>query len=215
MKRRLIRHAPIALVCAFAVFAVLNVAAWYNLRGVRNVCRRQDNTRDSLRILSQQVDAYREEFDRFPKSLSDIPDVHHSWRYPDGPPTDEWGTPIIYKPSESEVTLRSLGRDRSPGGVGLDADIDVRDLYPDAALATFRQFFTERDSSEVDRSGFTTAGIIAAIIVFFTAFNALGDANNKDGELRPIRFIGYALVIVVIASIVGALLMPLHIPSGH
>lgn len=215
MKRRLIRHAPVALVCAFAVFTVLNAAAWYNLRGVRNVCRRQDSTRDSLRILSRQVDAYRKEFDRFPKSLSDIPDVHRSWRYPDGPPTDEWGTPIIYTPGESEFTLRSLGRDRRPGGVGLDADIDLLALYPDAALATFRQFFTERDSSEVDRGGFTSADIIAAIVVFFTAFNALGDAENKDRKLRPIPLIGYALVIIVIASIIGAILMPLHIPNGH
>ncbi|HBE71277.1 MAG TPA: hypothetical protein DDW52_24280 [Planctomycetaceae bacterium] len=215
MKRRLIRHAPIALVCGLTVFAILNVVAWYNLRGVRNVCRRQDYTRDSLRILSQQIEAYREEHSTFPESLVVIPKVHQSWRLPDGPPTDDWGTPFVYNTSNTEFTLRSLGRDRKPGGVGLDADIDAREPKTGITLATFSQFFTETDSSEVDRGGFTTAGLIAAIVVFLTAFNALGDADVDKQALRPMSFIGYSLLVVVLASIVGAVLMPLHIPSGH
>lgn len=215
MHRRLIPHAPVALVCAFAVFAVLNVTAWYNLRGTRNVCRRQDDTRLSLRIVSQQIEEYRKTHRVLPNSLSDIPEVYQSWRYPEGPPADEWGTPLIYTPAESEFTLRSLGRDRSPGGIGLDADLDARELHPDVALATFNQFFTESDPAEVDRRGFTMTGFLAAIIVFFTALQVLGDADKEDSKLRPMALIGYSLVIIVIATCLGALLMPLHIPNGH
>lgn len=215
MKRRLIRHAPVALVCALVVFAVLNITAWYNLRGVRNVCRRQGYTRDSLRILSGQITAYREEHDAFPETLAAIPDVHQSWRLPDGPPADDWGTPFVYTSGKTEFTLRSLGRDRKPGGVGLDADIDAHELESAITLVTFRQFFAETDPSEVDRGGFTTAGLIAAVAVFLTAFNALGDADTEKHALRPLSFIGYSLIVVILASAVGAVLMPLHIPNGH
>lgn len=215
MTRRLVRHAFVAFVCALAVFAVLHVAVWFNLRGIRNVCRRQDGTRDSLRILSGQIEAYRKVHRAFPKSLSDIPDVHRSWRQEGGPPADEWGRPLVYLPSESEFELRSLGRDGSLGGIGLDADLDARDLHPERALATFRQFFTESDRSEVDRGGFTTAGFIAAIIVFATAFSVLGNADTRDNELRPMSLIGYSLIIIFIAIAVGVFLMPLHIPNGH
>lgn len=214
-KRRLIRHVPVAFVCAFAVVAVLNVAAWQNLRGIRNVCQRQDGTRDSLRVLSGQIEAYRKKRHALPRSLSDIPDVYHSWRHPDGPPADEWGTPIIYLPGESDFVLRSLGRDRSLGGIGLDADLEARELYPEIALATFRQFFTEDDPSEVDRRGFTMAGIFAGIIVFASVLNVLSYSDTQDRKLRPISIIGYSLVIVVIAITVGLFLMPVHIPNGH
>lgn len=84
-----------------------------------------------------------------------------------------------------------------------------------SALATFNQFFTESDPAEVDRRGFTMTGFLAAIIVFFTAFQVLGDADKGDRKLRPMALIGYSLVIIVIATCLGAFLMPLHIPNGH
>ena len=44
-------------------------------------------------------------------------------------PLDPWGTPYQYLPpvSGGSMKLWSLGADRSPGGVGADADIDADD----------------------------------------------------------------------------------------
>jgi general secretion pathway protein G len=43
-------------------------------------------------------------------------------------PQDAWKTDLIYEPSGSGYTLRSLGKDKKEGGSGNDADISSEDL---------------------------------------------------------------------------------------
>ncbi|WP_341367778.1 type II secretion system major pseudopilin GspG [Yoonia sp. BS5-3] len=39
-------------------------------------------------------------------------------------PVDPWGVPFIYALEDGQVRITSLGADQSPGGTGLDADVE-------------------------------------------------------------------------------------------
>jgi type II secretory pathway pseudopilin PulG len=215
MKRRLIRHGPIAILCGVVVAAILNVAAWYNLRDQRNVCRRQGNTRMTLHMIAQQIEDYRKKHGELPDALANVPDLRGSWTDPGGPPEDEWGRPLHYKVSGSGFELSSDGRDGRPGGVGLDADLFHDDRNHERSLPTFSQYFGEDDSAEVDRGRFFFAGLLAGGIVALMTFDSLKDFDTPEKAWRPAYLLCYAIAIIGIASLVGVFLLPLHIPSGH
>lgn len=81
------------------------------------------------------LQAYRIDMGRFPsqseglKALVVLPGNEPRWRGPylkDAVPVDPWGSPYQYRyPSGrgKDFDILSLGRDRSPGGSGDDADI--------------------------------------------------------------------------------------------
>jgi type II secretory pathway pseudopilin PulG len=215
MKRRLFRHAPFAILCGAAVAAVLNLAAWYNLRDQPNVCRRQGDTRRTLRMIQQQIDSYHEEHGELPDALADIPDLRGSWTDPAGPPKDEWGNRIHYRTDGSTFELQSHGRDGRPGGIGLDADLFHDGRNHERALPTFSQYFGETDPAEVDRGGFFFAGLLAAGMVAWMTFHSLKGFDTSENSWTSAHFICSALAIICIASLVGVVLLPLHIPSGH
>lgn len=113
-QRRLTRHAPVALLCGSAVFVILNIAAWYNLRDQRNVCRRQGYTRTKLHLMQQEIESYRKEHGELPESLSDVPDINGSFFNPHlAFAADEWEHPFaiarMAKPSNSLPTEEMAG----------------------------------------------------------------------------------------------------------
>jgi len=171
----------------------------------------------TLRILQQRIDEFRKEHGDLPEDLTDIPELHGLWNNPDGPPVDEWEHPIQYRSDGTSFDLYSHGRDGQPGGIGLDADIFHDGRNREHTLATFAQYFGETDQSEVDRGGFfmAMAGLIAGCMIAFITFGSLNDLDTSERALKPAYFTAYAVAIVCIASLVGAFLLPLHIPSGH
>ncbi len=59
------------------------------------------------------------------------------------------------------------------------------------------------------------AGVIAGCMVALITFDSLKDLDTSEKTWRPTYLICYALAIIGIASLVGVVLLPLHIPSGH
>ncbi len=215
MNRRLRRHGPIALLCGVIVFVIMNLAAWYNLRGEMNVCRRQGFTRTTLQLITQELEKYQIEHEEFPNALTDVPNLPVSGSDPDGIDLDEWEHPIQYELTDSSFELFSLGRDGRPGGIGLDADIYHDGRNRELSLATFRQYFGESDRAEVDHGGFFMVSLIVGVMVIYQTFVLLDDLGTFEKSWSPVKFILYCIAIVCIASLVGVLLLPLHIPSGH
>lgn len=213
MDRRLKRHIPIAMLCGATVYVVLMVAAWYNLRGY--VCRRQDQTRLILRILRGDIATFRKQNNALPRVLTDIPDFDRFGAVAGGPPVDAWNNLIDYSRAGESYELISYGRDRQPGGVGLDADLFDDDRNREQTQVTFAQFFTETDMSEVARGRLEIAGLIAGAMVSFMTFRSLREIDTSQKPLNPIRFVRHLLAIMGIAILVGSFLLVLHIPIGH
>jgi len=72
---------------------------------------------------SYRIRVFYKEHHRFPRSLAELPQrVGYAVRIVDG-----WGRPLIYRQEgESAIVLLSLGRDRRPGGVGDDEDVQEK-----------------------------------------------------------------------------------------
>jgi len=216
MIRRLIRRLAIALLCGFAVFLILILAAWYNLRGEQNMCRNQYETRlFGLRKLQAQLVDYRESHGILPDNLGDIPDAHAMLQQPGEPLLDSWGNPFQYRRDGETFELFSYGRDGKPGGVGLDADLYHDRRNQKLAWPTFPQFFLTNDESEVARNGFLAAGLMAGCLVVFFTMLSLRDTSKSGAKMTAGRYLWFALVVIVISSAVGVLLLPVHIPNGH
>lgn len=216
MIRRLIRHVLIALLCGALIFLILNVAAWYNLRGQRNMCRNQDLTRSyGLRILGLRIADYRKTHGVLPDDLAALPAVQIMLRQPGEPLLDSWGNPFQYRRMGETYELFSYGRDGQPGGVGLDADLYLDGRNRKLARPTFRQFFLTNDKDEVARDQFLVAGFEAACLVVFFTLLTLKGITSKGEPMTAWRYVRFALVVLVIATAVGLVLLPLHIPNGH
>lgn len=214
-------HLPLALLSGLVVAAVLQLSAWYNLRDQTNVCRRQGRTRHMLSVTGERIDEYQQKTGGYPKNLVEVfaeqgdpqaaemdAQLVQQWTL------DEWGNPFQYSVGDNGFTLKSLGRDGKPGGVGLDADLYHDDRNHEETLATFRQFFTESDTAEVDRGPSIILSLLAAVVVALTLFSNLVKEDRQ--EPFSLRYMLLAAGFVVIGAVaIGLFLLPLHIPSGH
>ncbi|QDT89603.1 type II secretion system protein GspG [Gimesia algae] len=216
MLRRLLRHLLIALLCGFAVFLILIVAAWYNLRGEWNMCRNQDQTRlYGLRSLRTQIVDYHEAHGVLPADLAEIPGAKAMLQQPGEPLLDSWGNPFQYRRQGETFELFSYGRDGQLGGIGLNADLYHDQRNRKLARPTFQQFFLTNDESEVARNSFLSAGLMAGCLVVFFTLLSLRDTSKAGDKMTAGRYIWFALVVIVISSVVGVFLLPVHIPNGH
>ena len=206
----------LALLGGMAIFLVLCTSAWYNLRGEPNVCFRQSSTRRLERFIVTAIEEYKKEHNNIPKSLADVSNLPKTKGSHGGIPADAWGRLFHYKSfPDGTYELYSFGRDGKSGGVGLDADLYHDGRNRDVSLATFRQFFTVNDAGEVDKGQFLVAAFVMGACVGYTIFGASRKQSwSKDSPNR----LGNGLAIfatVVLACVIGVLLMPFHIPSGH
>ena len=129
-----------------AVTATAICAAWqedleYWLGG------QQTFTRLELRHLREWVEESRHETGTLP---TDLPTT-----------VDKWGHPLVYERSGNDFVVRSLGRDGTPGGVGLDYDISTTQPAPPAAYPTLGQFVFDMPTG-----GITASCILGGIIAF-------------------------------------------------
>lgn len=90
--------------------------------------------RAQIDALEKALDAFRLDIGRYPSTAEGLnalmaaPAGASKWAGPylkKGVPPDPWGRPYLYKsPGEhGEFDLQTLGRDGTPGGNGIDADI--------------------------------------------------------------------------------------------
>lgn len=207
-------HVLIAILSGITVFCVLYVAAWHNLRGMRNVCRRQDETRFMLRSVSAQLEEYQVDNGKFPESLAEL-EKRQAGLDERGHATDGWGRPLRYRLGEKSYTLYSLGRDGAIGGLGLNADLYHDGRTRDLSLPTFHQYVTTRDTREIDKGRFVFAGTLAGAIVSVVVFRSLRDLCAGTNTLSPVPLFLSVVVVTVLACAVGIFLLPLHVPSGH
>jgi len=203
-----------ALLSGAAVFAVLQVSAWSTCRDMRNVCPRQDDTRRIFHIVSGHLEEHRKQHGTLPESLAGIADLP-AYLSPNGRAVDAWGRPLRYQPRGEAYDLSSLGRDGKPGGLGLDADLYHEDPTRDLTAPTFRQWLTVRDPREIESGRFVFAGLLAGGIVAVVVFQSVRDMRAREPGLGPVPLLLSVAVVTSLACVVGAFLLPLHVPSGH
>jgi len=94
---------------------------------------RIEKTKELLKTLGEAIEKFKKDQERYPDTLEDLR-VKPSWAKPTGWPdkgyttarsSDEFGNPLVYKPSADGKTfdLRSYGADGAEGGAGADADL--------------------------------------------------------------------------------------------
>lgn len=158
------------------LFGILFLAGWNGT--VRNLHKRprQYDTYGALKQLNQHLLEYRDEKNSYPESLKgDWAKEHsHFWSLtswesysPELGILDPWGTPFLYEIDGESVILGSLGRDKSPGGVGIDADIYANTPLSSIPPPTFEQFITERNKNEIQLNQTRLYPIVCGVLVLF------------------------------------------------
>lgn len=198
-----------SLLCGLSIFVILNLAAWWNLRGEMYVCGRQSGTRLRMAFLAKDIQEYIEKTGSPPAELADLDDRPPEYLQ------DLWGRNLLYTRTNNSFELYSLGRDGKPGGIGLDGDLYSDRRNEANTLATFRQYFTETDLHEVNNRNFLSAGAVAGILVAVSGFlESMNTRRHKQPMTRK-QLIGNMTVITILVCVVGFFLLPFHIPSGH
>lgn len=220
MSRSLIRHWLTALLSGLLVFVILEVAAWYHVRGRFKLCPHQFVSRFYvLGALRSQIEDYRKSHGTLPPTLTEIPDVHTELNLPGMPLLDSWGNPVQYRPVGETYELFSYGRDGRPGGVGLDADLYADERNRDLARPTLGQYFLTQDRDEVRWAGFVGTGLLAAgLVVCFTLLTLRGTLQTRTlpgAQLTVWHYARFGLVVFVFSSLVGLALLPLQLAYGH
>jgi hypothetical protein len=201
--------------CGIGVFLLLQLTTWYNLRGAYNVCRRQDNTQRTLNIVKGQIDEYRVKFDKLPDSLDLLQDAEIWPIKLDKPVRDGWDHELFFQATTEGFELLSYGKDGKPGGIGLDADLTSDSESRKNALPTLIQYFGESDKEEVDRSGFFIPIMLLAGSSSIAMYMGFTDRHKRDKPVSVSWVVAQLICLVVISTLVGILLVPLHVPSGH
>lgn len=120
----------------WVLFAIVGVAVygWIVVKAAFDASEKAKKalTQTILTVTGTASRSYYREYGKWPNSLADLTNnprkiIFIEW--PASGPRDGWGNPIIYIPFDSTQgygLVSSYGRDGKPGGVGYDADIEVR-----------------------------------------------------------------------------------------
>lgn len=86
-----------------------------------------------MQVIATSLDSYRLDIGYYPETLAElVSSEHESWDgpyFPKAIPQDPWKNDYQYgrttdEKSGESFTLKSLGRDKKPGGEGEDADVE-------------------------------------------------------------------------------------------
>jgi len=209
----LIIRLSISLACGLIIFVLLNLSAWLTLRGEDRVCPRQGETRIALRISLNALTEYYEEHGHYPDEMEVFLEGKRT-PYSKTLLNDQWGNPFVYNFEDEEITISSFGRDGKPGGIGLDADLYHDQRNKQLSLPTSEQFFTA-DNAEVIRPDLTFGSFLSAGLIAIAMFSSFKEFSPNEISAFLPKMLIYAGILVVMATVIGSLLMPLHVPSGH
>jgi len=141
-----------------------------------------------------------------------------------GIPVDGWGRPLHYSTEGTSYTLLSYGRDGKPGGIGLDCDTGMvydpkyglgvfiefpgRDREAPTYRPTLYQFIFELPSKGMIQSCFLTGGLAFFMTLFLV--------RSVPSSRREQTFCAIKIVVTIVMSFIfAALIINLHIPTGH
>lgn len=158
------------------LFGILFLMGWNGT--VQNLHKRprQHGVYWALNELNRDLQKYQQENRSYPESLKGDwakdhprPGRYTSWDSysPELGLIDPWGTPFLYKIEGDSVVLGSLGRDKSPGGVGIDADIFANTPESSISPPTFEQFLSVRDNREIELNQIRIYQVVCGVMVLF------------------------------------------------
>jgi hypothetical protein len=186
------------------------VCAWLSYGDYYYFTYKQSSTRQALRVLSVEIEQYRQKTGRLPAELTELdkkkiaPFVVGQG----GPPRDFWSRPLHYDVNGDSYDLYSLGRDGQPGGSGVDADLhaDRVDWWTEGL--TFWQFAT---ASGTD--GIKFVCILAGIVAFPLCL--LGVRKSALERAPATKVLLRYAVTAIFAVFMAVVISFLHLPSGH
>jgi Type II secretion system (T2SS), protein G len=204
--RRFLLYLGLSMTTAAIISATAYLCAWLDYRGHPNFQPGQDMTLHDLKILSKDIEHYRERIGKLPASLADLEAEKMADEYV--PLEDGWGRPFHYQVAGDRYELYSLGRDDKPGGVGPDADLYAGRQHSADELPTLWQFTTQ-----LDTEGIQLTCLVAGILAFPLCLLGFkrGATNRATLVMVLVAHALTALFAVLAAGVISAL----HIPSGH
>lgn len=181
---------------ALSIFVLTYLASWVRMDEELMQIRPVGETRYIFHRNSTAIDEYKSINGSLPESLHEL-DVNTLSVLPR---IDGWGGEIRYRRHDDEYELISFGRDRQPGGAGLDADLVYRSAEPSQpkfAPLTVRQFLFEADGS----GGIFQAAVVASLLTAVTWYVA----NWGEDPNRPRIF--FELAIAIASAVFAAVLL--------
>lgn len=173
--RMIFVHLPLAMLCAIAVFKLMMVVGyhWQASHGGLH-SRSHRYAYQKLEYLHQDIENYRKQHGAFPETLKAVDTPRFKARcWPDeidaqGRPLDPWNHPFQYIVKDGIVEMYTFGSDGAPGGIGLDADLDVDAQNDDASHPTLEQFLSsgpyDIDEAQIIRVISMFCGLVAFLV---------------------------------------------------
>lgn len=203
------KQVALALLTAALVVVITALAASIELRKDPTLVDAEIRwTLSHLHITHDAIAQYHRANGAFPESLDELPanDVaflrseNHGY-------IDVWENPVQYRKTPAGYELFSYGHDGSPGGIGLDADLDgVTRLTP----VTFKQLFFETQAGFGVPVAAALAGAIAFLAFFHTSIPAKGQWLSWSRRVVSMAaLIAVSVLFGYFMAAVGS------IPSGH
>lgn len=205
----------IQTILRFIIAAVVGVAIiWICLGVTRNstnqfIRQNQGYTVDQLRFTDAAIQKFRQKHGKLPRSLKQLTaDPEFSKLQYRGEISDSWYQPLIYKIDGDNYILISYGRDKKPGGIGLDCDLSNADLNPAAAKVSLKEAFSYQDMQ-----GMIWMSFISGVVVFMCMLIAI---DPDDLDHRKWLSLGLKFLVTLIATyFISIIITALHYPSGH
>jgi hypothetical protein len=190
---------------ALSIFVLTFVASWVRMH--RDPLMHSHAGRATtyvLRSTASALEEYKSTFGNYPESLEKLEVEFTQQRAA----IDGWGELLEYEQVGDQFTLISRGRDRRPGGLGLDADVTLHSREaPKIVFAplTLRQFLHEADGSR----GIYTAALIASILSALAWYGA----NWREEPTRS-DFVWSLTIAIPSAVLVAVLLAYLYVAAA-
>jgi hypothetical protein len=193
-----------ALATAALVFALTYLSAWAALR--QQVSLEYGGV-SFMRHLAIQIrtalSGFADKHGHYPDSLEELEELK------DCHLVDAWGRPYQYKKTGKSFQLLSLGRDGKPGGIGLDADIDLSSDAPVTIEPTFSQFLFDATGSRTLFGVALMASLFAGVACFLASGPQQGQAAGRGQLLWSV------VLMTIVAMGVSFFLLLIYLVSQH
>jgi hypothetical protein len=212
---------PRLLVSAAVGVAMAGTTFESAYRGMRHASPYEDSHRAAfygIMSIKEELEKHHKERGRYPGSLADLKGDLPEFLQPksSGQIPDPWKHPYEYRSDGISYTLRSLGLDGKPGGPGLAADLDAREVvsrdggyefpYHRRFRPTFRQYAFDLDTTRPVKVVCTLAGVFAAVACFVAL---------RDRGISLVGMLGRLFLTLMMCFFITSVITVLHTPSHH
>jgi hypothetical protein len=200
------RRLVVAAIAAVVVFGITFEAARQAQSSAVAYMAGSTINQMNVRRLQKAVDEHVAATGQAPVALSDVPEIAKEWAADPSGGRDTWGSPYQLVSRDGKATVVSLGRDRAPGGEGIDADIGAG--MTGRSRLTVRQFMQLAPLRVVLMICAAAAGATALI-----TFQA--PAKSRNGPANLYALLLTAAITGGLAVVVSFFIAAVHAPSGH